>query len=464
MADDKPQDKPPTSRLGRLARLATLAPKSLPFALEGAKRALGVKRTEEEQEEARKKLAQDAKKAAEAMLKTLGEMKGLPLKLGQMASYIDGIVPPGYEDKVQRALKKLQDKAPPLSPEAAETMVKSELGAPPEHVFGKWEREPFAAASIGQVHRAWTKHGDHVAVKVQYPGIAATIASDMQLARAALRALAHTDLPLPTDPVMDSVMDEIEATLLREVDYLQEAEQLQWFAEHAALPGVAMARPLLSHTRAQVLTQQYLPGLHLDAWLATQPQQALRDRAGQHLWDWFMHCIFGLGRVHADPHPGNFLFAADGTVGVLDFGCTRELSEGFRTQMARAWSALLRPAADPQRDALVLQAYQALGLAGPDLALATYSAELAPALADMQAWQLEPFTQAVFDFSTKQPPPITPPEHQRVLGRHLAQVPGEMPAFDRMWMGLMHLLTRLGARVHTRAAGIPVPPTERTFP
>lgn len=167
-----------------------------------------------------------------------------------------------------------------------------------------------------------------------------------------------------------------------------------------------------------------------------------------------MHCIFGLGRVHADPHPGNFLFAADGTVGVLDFGCTRELSEGFRTQMARAWSALLRPAADPQRDALVLQAYQALGLAGPDLALATYSAELAPALADMQAWQLEPFTQAVFDFSTKQPPPITPPEHQRVLGRHLAQVPGEMPAFDRMWMGLMHLLTRLGARVRTDGPAI----------
>lgn len=219
------------------------------------------------------------------------------------------------------------------------------------------------------------------------------------------RALARTDLPLPADRVVDSVMDEIEATLLREVNYLQEAEQLQWFAEHAALPGVAMARPLLSHTRAHVLTQQYLPGLHLDAWLATQPQQALRDRAGQHLWDWFMHCIFGLGRVHADPHPGNFLFAADGTVGVLDFGCTRELSEDFRTQMARAWSALLRPAADPQRDALVLQAYQALGLAGPDLALAAYSTELAPALADMQAWQLEPFTQAVFDFSTKQPPP-----------------------------------------------------------
>jgi predicted unusual protein kinase regulating ubiquinone biosynthesis (AarF/ABC1/UbiB family) len=137
MSDDKPQHKPPTSRLGRLARLATLAPRSLPFALEGAKRALGVKRTDEENAEAKKRLSEDAKKAAEAMLKTLGEMKGLPLKLGQMASYIDGLAPPATRSKVQRALKKLQDKAPPLSAEAAEQMVKQELGAPPEEVFAE---------------------------------------------------------------------------------------------------------------------------------------------------------------------------------------------------------------------------------------------------------------------------------------------------------------------------------------
>jgi predicted unusual protein kinase regulating ubiquinone biosynthesis (AarF/ABC1/UbiB family) len=293
-----------------------------------------------------------------------------------------------------------------------------------------------------------------VAVKVQYPGIAATITSDMQLMRAALRALAHTDMPLPANTVVDSVMTEIEATLLREVDYLQEAEQLQWFAQHAALPGVVLAQPILSHTRAQVLTQQFLPGQHLQDWLASQPTQAQRDRAGQHLWDWFMHCLFVLGRVHADPHPGNFLFAPDGTVGVLDFGCTRSLSEHFRTQVTKAWSALLRPPTDPQRDALVLQAYQALGLVNASLTVPAYTAELAPALADMQAWQMEPFTQPIFDFGVKTPPPITAGRHQRMLGEHLVQVPGEMPAFERMWMGLMHLLTGLGARVHTHCPAL----------
>jgi hypothetical protein len=84
-----------------------------------------------------------------------------------------------------------------------------------------------------------------------------------------------------------------------------------------------------------------------------------------------------------------------------------------------------------------------------DLSQHTYSTELAPALADMQAWQVEPLTQPVFDFSAKTPPPITAARHQRVLGQHLSQVPGEMPAFERMWMGLMHLLSGLGARVRT---------------
>src|SRR4051794_36435601 len=149
MSDDKPAHKPPTSRLGRLSRLAGLAPRAIPFALEGAKRALGGPRTEDEETEARRKMGVEVKKTAEAMLKTLGEMKGLPLKFGQMASYIDGLAPPGHEERFQAGLKKLLDKAPPLSPEAAIQMVTAELGAPPDEIFAEWEREPFAAASIG---------------------------------------------------------------------------------------------------------------------------------------------------------------------------------------------------------------------------------------------------------------------------------------------------------------------------
>ena len=378
----------------------------------------------------------------------LGQLRGSALKVSQLLSMHPQLLPEG----VRRELARAHHQAPPLNRALVGRVFRQTFGQEPEALFDHFEPTAFAAASLGQVHRAQLAGHGTVAVKVQYPGIAATIASDMQLMRAALRALAHTDLPLPTDAVMDGVMAEIEATLLREVDYLQEAEQLQWFAEHAAQPGVVMARPILSHTRAQVLTQQFVPGQPLQAWLATQPSPSQRDQAGQHLWDWFMHCIFVLGRVHADPHPGNFLFAPNGSVGVLDFGCTRVLPSAFRAQVVQAWSALLRDPTDPTRNAQVLQAYQAQGLARADVSLATYSTDLAPALAVMQAWQMEPFTQAVFDFGTKTPPPLTPPADQRVLGRYLQQVPDELPAFERMWMGLMHLLTQLGARVHTRAA------------
>ena len=378
----------------------------------------------------------------------LGQLRGSALKVSQVLSMHPGLLPEGVRQQLARA----HHQALPLNRALVGRVFRQAFGQEPEALFQHFEPTAFAAASLGQVHRAQLVEHGTVAVKVQYPGIAATIASDMQLMHTALRALAHTDMPLPADTVVDSVMAEIEATLLREVDYLQEAEQLQWFAEHAALPGVAMARPIMSHTRGQVLTQSYLPGLPLQAWLQTQPSQALRDRAGQHLWDWFVHCIFTLGRVHADPHPGNFVFAPDGSVGVLDFGCTRDLSSVFLAQVAQAWTALLLPAAHPQRDAQVLQAYKALGLARPELSLDAYTRELAPALAEMQAWQIEPLTQPVFDFGTKAPPPITPAAHRRVLGEHLWQVPAEMPVFERMWMGLMHLLTGLGARVRTQHA------------
>ncbi|MFY3383598.1 ABC1 kinase family protein [Paracidovorax sp. MALMAid1276] len=375
----------------------------------------------------------------------LGQLRGSALKVSQLLSMHPQLLPEG----VRRELARAHHQAPPLNRALVGRVFRQAFGQEPEALFEQFEPAAFAAASLGQVHRAQLAGHGMVAVKVQYPGIAATIASDLQLMRTTLRALAHTDLPLPAGPVVDGVLAEIEATLLREVDYLQEAEQLQWFAQHAARPGIAMARPVLSHTRAQVLTQLLLPGLPLQAWLATGPTQAQRDQAGQHLWDWFMHCAFDLGRIHADPHPGNFVFAPDGTVGVLDFGCTRSLSPAFRQHVAQAWSALLQPAGAPGRDAEVLQAYQALGLASADVGLPTYAAEVAPALAQAQAWQVEPFTQAVFDFAAKTPPPLTPPAHQRVLGRHLQQVPGEMPAFERMWMGLMHLLTQLGAQVRT---------------
>ena len=139
--EPKRPSKPPIGRFGRLARLGALAPRAASLAMEGVrKRLAGDDQTQDQKDAQRERVLKEAKKTAEQMLKTLGEMKGLPLKLGQMASYIDGIAPPGYEEKFQHVLKKLQAKAPPLSPEAAEKVIKAELGGMPLEIFAEFER------------------------------------------------------------------------------------------------------------------------------------------------------------------------------------------------------------------------------------------------------------------------------------------------------------------------------------
>jgi predicted unusual protein kinase regulating ubiquinone biosynthesis (AarF/ABC1/UbiB family) len=336
MAGDKPRDMPPTSRLGRLARLAGLAPRSIPFAVEGARRALGGTRTEDEAEAARKRMGAEVKKTAEAMLKTLGEMKGLPLKFGQMASYIDGLAPPGYEERFQHALKKLLDKAPPLSPEAAVQQVTAELGAHPDEVFARWEREPFAAASIGQVHRAETKGGDDVAVKVQYPGIDKAIENDLKSVGMLERMVA----PISNKLNAKQTLDELRTVFMSELDYAREAEMADVFRRiNASDPDVYIPRVHHSLTTRRVLTLEFVDGQSYADFCETATQEA-KNRAGTTIWRFTFRSMLRYGMLYADPHPGNYRFLPDGRVAFLDFGCVKqlppELVAGMKRYMASA--------------------------------------------------------------------------------------------------------------------------------
>ncbi len=316
-------DRPPTSRLGRIARLTALAPRALPLGMEAMKRAVGVKRTEDEVEEARKKTLESAKKTAKAMLKTLGEMKGLPLKLGQMASYIDGLAPPGYEEKFQETLKKLQAKAPPLSSAAAVKVVTSELGAPPDQVFETWEKEPFAAASIGQVHRALTRGGDRVAVKVQYPGIDKAIENDLK----SLSTLETMIAPVGRRYHTRETLDEVKAVFLAELDYANEAETADAFRRiHQDDPEIVIPRVHHSLTTRRVLTLDFIEGQDYATFCA-EASQADKNAAGQTIWRFMMRALYKHGLLYADPHPGNYRFLGGGNVAFLDFGCSKKLPE-----------------------------------------------------------------------------------------------------------------------------------------
>ena len=337
MSDDKRKSSPPTSRFGRLARLAALAPKGMPLALEGAKRVFGLKKKDEPPTEAeRKKLASDAKKAAEALLKTLGEMKGLPLKVGQMASYIDGLAPPGYEERFQQELKKLLDRAPPLSAEAAWKVVNEELKAPPEEVFAEWEKEPFAAASIGQVHRATTKAGDKVAVKVQYPGIDKAIEADLKSINFFQMMLS----PVAKKLHSAQTIDEISQVFRDELNYSREAEMTELFRRiHRDSKDVIIPRVHHSLTTKRVITTDFVEGQSYADFIKTAPQEA-RNRAGVAIWSFTFGALLKYGVLYADPHPGNYRFFEDGRVGFLDFGCVKllppELVGGMKRYMRSA--------------------------------------------------------------------------------------------------------------------------------
>jgi predicted unusual protein kinase regulating ubiquinone biosynthesis (AarF/ABC1/UbiB family) len=335
--DDAPRpDRPPTSRLSRFARLSALAPRALPVAAEAFKRAAGFSRTEDEERAARVKLLVNARSTAQAMLKTLGEMKGLPLKLGQMASYIDGLAPPGYEDKFKEVLKGLQQKAPPLSRDAAVKVVTAELGQPPHAIFAEWEDDPFAAASIGQVHRATTQGGDRVAVKVQYPGIDKAIESDLS----SLSMLETMIAPVGRRYHTKEGLEEIKSVFRAELDYTHEAEMADVFRRiHEGDDGILIPRVHHALTTRRVLTTELAGGVDYATFCSTASTED-KNAAGETIGRFMFRALFKHGLLYADPHPGNYRFLGGAKVAFLDFGCTKQLPDALLAGMKRYLNAL----------------------------------------------------------------------------------------------------------------------------
>ena len=354
--EPKRPSRPPTGRFGRLARLGMLAPRAAQLAIAGARRRLaGDDLTVEQEEQARERVVKEAKKTAEAMLKTLGEMKGLPLKLGQMASYIDGIAPPGYEDKFHEVLKKLQAKAPPLSAEAAEKVIKSELGSDASEVFATFEREPFAAASIGQVHRATLRGGERVAVKVQYPGIDTAIENDLKT----VAMMEQMFAPIGRRYQSKEGLEEIKRVFLAEIDYTQEATATESFrAMFEGDPTIVIPRVHHSTTTRRVITTEFIDGIDYETFCNTAPWSQ-RNVASVTIWKFMFRSLYEFGTLYADPHPGNYRFIVDPQkqddvkVAFLDFGCVRVLSDKMVAGMKRVLLAKMSGDDDAYERSLV---------------------------------------------------------------------------------------------------------------
>lgn len=251
---------------------------------------------------------------------SLSELKGSALKIAQMLSMDKNILPKSYVDKFSQS----QYNAPPLSgPLIVRTFTKN-FGKTPEAIFDKFNIISTNAASIGQVHEA-ILNGNKLAVKIQYPGVGDSISSDLKLVKPfAFRLLGMSEREL------NIYIKEVEERLLEETDYeLELRRSVEITAACSAVQNVVFPKYYPELSGKRIITMDWINGLHLKEFLLTNPSQALRDKIGQALWDFYNFQQHELRAVHADPHPGNFMITPDEKLGVIDFGCIKEMPDDF---------------------------------------------------------------------------------------------------------------------------------------
>lgn len=260
-------------------------------------------------------------KASQRVTGELGALKGAVMKLGQLLSMQSRIFP----EEALRELATLQMHAPGMHATLARAQFKASIGKFPEDVFREFDPEPFAAASLGQVHRAITRKREKVAVKIQYPAIRSAIENDFKVVRSATFAGQLTG-HLPT-----SAIDEVQRGIMEETDYVNEAKNLNYFREQLRdIKWLAVPRVYEEFSSDRTLTMSFIEGRTLGGFLEAKPSQQLRDLVGARLVELFEIQTCRLKALHADPNPGNYLLQPDGSIGMVDFGCVKRFTLDFR--------------------------------------------------------------------------------------------------------------------------------------
>jgi len=251
---------------------------------------------------------------------SLSQLKGSALKVAQMLSMDKNLLPQAYVNKFSQS----QYNAPPLSGPLIVQTFKKYFGKNPEQLFDKFNPKSTNAASIGQVHEA-ELNGKKLAVKIQYPGVADSISSDLKL----VKPIAFSMLGM-SGKELDVYMKEVEERLLEETDYVLEVRRSIEFSEACSnLKNVVFPQYYPELSSKRIITMDWLDGMHLREFLNTNPSQQLRDQIGQALWDFYNFQQHELRAVHADPHPGNFMITPGGKLGIIDFGCIKEMPDDF---------------------------------------------------------------------------------------------------------------------------------------
>jgi len=324
------KDRIPTTRVGRTARIGGLAAGQ---AIRQAGTHVGnVARTSEGRQAA---LERRHIEAAEQIVEALGHMKGAAMKLGQVMSFLDvGLVPEEYREEFQRKLGKLRDAAPTVTFKQMRKVIEEELDEPLNEVFEEFDDEPIAAASIGQVYRARLNDGRLVAVKVQYPGVAAAVRADMQNLGLILRLLKRIA------PGMDpkAIGEEIRNRIEEELDYELEASNQRTLARiFRGHPFIFVPDVVGSLSRERVMVSEYVHGTGFEELKGYSQED--RDRIGEILFRFYFGCLYRHHQFSGDPHPGNSMLLDDGRMAFLDFGLFKRMPAGaveLEIEVARA--------------------------------------------------------------------------------------------------------------------------------
>jgi predicted unusual protein kinase regulating ubiquinone biosynthesis (AarF/ABC1/UbiB family) len=280
--------------------------------------------------------------AAEHVAEVLGQMKGAAMKAGQMASLMDfGRLPSGELEGFQARFEALRDSAAEVPFKAMRKVIERELGERISAVFSEFDQDAAAAASIGQVYRARLRDGRRVAVKVQYPGVAAAVRADLQ--NLGLMMLAAKRLAPGLDA--GAMAAEIRERITEELDYEHEAQSQRTFARRwRGHPFIVIPEVVTALSRERVLVTEWVDGTSF-THLKSAPQKT-RDRVGEIVFRFFFGSLYRFGQFSGDPHPGNIVALEDGRVAFLDFGMTKTVPRTtIETELAVLRAALDHDAA-----------------------------------------------------------------------------------------------------------------------
>ncbi|MEX0660172.1 MAG: AarF/ABC1/UbiB kinase family protein [Balneolaceae bacterium] len=375
------------------------------------------------------------KETAEQVFSELTKLRGTALKIGQAFSVDQGFLP----DEFAEVMTQAQYKVPPINRSLVRSIIKQELGQYPEMIFKSFNSEAIAAASIGQVHEATLKDGRKVAVKIQYPGVRDTIASDLSLAKSLFKRLMSNNGDL------DEYFEEIRNTLLLETDYIHEGKSIDRFHKRFTNERIITPEWIPEFSTGRVLTMTYIEGVHLGDFLESNPTQEARNHYGQLLWDFFHDQVEDHEEIHADTHPGNFFLTDDGRLGVIDFGCVKSFPEEFFQDYLQLLPTHLRKD-EPE----IKKLYTRLGVLRGDPETNKKEMQYYQFCLNYGTAFAMPYKEDRFDFGN--------PDYKELIRDHTKNAPfGNEPRGNKYFiystrahLGLYHFLMKIKAEIDTK--------------